>query len=96
MIVYAETKREFMEQVRDNRIFEIIHDAMKRNLHKDVGRSEQFSWKNSLNYMRNVLDDHDIPDNAGVAIEYNIPQTAKRVDFLISGYDRNRSKMSSL
>ena len=25
---------------------------------------------------------------AGVAIEYNIPQTSKRVDFLISGYDK--------
>ena len=34
-----------------------------------------------------VLSDAQIPDNAGVAIEYNIPQTSKRVDFIISGYD---------
>ena len=29
------------------------------------------------------LNDSDIPKDAGVAIEYNIPQTSKRVDFLI-------------
>lgn len=28
-----------------------------------------------------------IPCDAGIAIEYNIPQTSKRIDFLISGYD---------
>ena len=33
-----------------------------------------------------VMNDPEIPSDAGVAIEYNIPQTAKRVDFMISGY----------
>ena len=36
-----------------------------------------------------TLNDSDIPKDAGVAIEYNIPQTSKRVDFLISGYGWN-------
>ena len=36
-----------------------------------------------------TLNDSAIPSDAGVAIEYNIPQTSKRVDFLISGYDDN-------
>lgn len=36
-----------------------------------------------------TLNDSDIPKDAGVAIEYNIPQTSKRVDFLISGYGLN-------
>lgn len=37
--------------------------------------------------MYKVLNDAEIPENAGIAIEYNIPQTSKRVDFIISGYD---------
>ena len=37
--------------------------------------------------MYRVLNDNDIPEEAGIAIEYNIPQTSKRVDFIISGYD---------
>ena len=39
-----------------------------------------------MNYMYKVLNDDEIPPNAGVAIEFNIPQTSKRVDFIISGY----------
>ena len=36
-----------------------------------------------------TLNDSDIPKDAGVAIEYNIPQNFKTVDFLISGYGLN-------
>jgi len=39
-----------------------------------------------LNYMYKVLNDDEIPSDAGVAMEFNIPQTSKRVDFIISGY----------
>jgi uncharacterized protein len=35
--------------------------------------------------MGKVLDDAGVPDDCGVAIEYTIPQTAKRVDFLLTG-----------
>ena len=38
--------------------------------------------------MYKVLNDDEIPEKAGIAIEYNIPQTSKRIDFLISGYDK--------
>ena len=36
-----------------------------------------------------TLNDSNIPSDVGVAIEYNIPQTSKRVDFLISGYNKD-------
>jgi hypothetical protein len=37
--------------------------------------------------MAKVLNDDGIPADAGVAIEYSIPQTAKRIDFILSGRD---------
>jgi DUF2075 family protein len=37
--------------------------------------------------MRNVLDDPEIPDDAGVAIEYTLPLTRNRVDFILTGTD---------
>lgn len=46
-------------------------------------------WRNSMQYMYKVMSDDGIPMDAGVAIEYNIPQTAKRVDFMISGYNED-------
>jgi hypothetical protein len=53
-------------------------------------KNEFISWKNSLQYMFNVLHDNDIPASAGVSIEYNIPLTNRRVDFILMGKDANR------
>lgn len=87
MIVYSGDKSSFMRSVENDTIAieieEMIHDLMGRNTPK----AEFRSWENSLSYMYKVLNVDDIPSDAGVAIEYNIPQTSKRVDFLISGYD---------
>ncbi|WP_241430832.1 DUF2075 domain-containing protein, partial [Halalkalicoccus jeotgali] len=49
--------------------------------------SEVRSWENSFQYMHKVLSGSDLPDDAGVAIEFKIPLTSRRIDFLISGYD---------
>lgn len=47
--------------------------------------SEVRSWKESLVALAKVLNDDGIPGDCGVAIEYGIPQTAKRIDFILSG-----------
>ena len=41
-----------------------------------------------MNFMRNIVDDSEIDDEVQIAIEYNIPQTSKRVDFIIIGADK--------
>lgn len=38
-------------------------------------------------YMHNVLEDDDISDEVKLAVEYQIPLTSKRVDFIIAGED---------
>ena len=45
--------------------------------------SEVNSWNNSLHFMKDVLDTASIPKDCNVAIEFNIPQTSKRVDFMM-------------
>jgi len=35
--------------------------------------------------MDRILEDVDIPNDAGVAIEYHIPQSSKRIDFILTG-----------
>ncbi len=59
-------------------------------MHRRSAQSEFRSWENSLEYMYKVLNDDAIPKKSGIAIEYNIPQTSKRVDFIISGYDEKQ------
>ena len=88
MLVYAEEKKSFMAQTRDNRIFSIVKESVSKKLGMEVGRSEKKSWQNSLHFMRDILDDQDIPDDAGIAIEYKIPVGMQRIDFIVSGYDQ--------
>ncbi|MBP5354152.1 MAG: AAA family ATPase, partial [Lachnospiraceae bacterium] len=89
MIVYSATKNEFNDDVNMNRISDIIlHNLREKNL---LGGqyAEYVSWQNSLHFMRAVIDDPDIPGDVEVAVEYQIPRTSKRVDFMIAGDDQN-------
>ncbi|WP_319757827.1 DUF2075 domain-containing protein [uncultured Sphaerochaeta sp.] len=88
MLVYEGDKQQFLSDVQDNSIDQKIEMNMWNRLHKRVSSSEEQSWRNSLNYMQNVLLDSEIPDTSGVAIEFGIPNTNKRVDFILTGLDK--------
>lgn len=90
MIVYAGEKSDFLKSVVEDTIALEIEKNIYEKMKWHVAAGEFRAWENSLEYMYKVLSDEEIPQDAGVAIEYNIPQTSKRVDFLISGYDRHR------
>ncbi len=87
MIVYSATRREFTDDVLFNQIEQRILDAFRVRLGRSVPAPEVAAWKNSMQYMNNVLVGADIAANAGVAIEYTIPQSAKRIDFILTGQD---------
>lgn len=89
MLVYEGLKSDFLLSVENDTIATEIENTILEKMGRHTGKSEFESWMNSMEYMYKVLNDNMIPENAGVAIEYNIPQTAKRVDFMISGYDDN-------
>ena len=90
MIVYSGLKSDFLSAVEQDSIAAEIEEAIYSKMHRRTAQNEFRSWENSLEYMYKVLNDHAIPENAGVAIEYNIPQTSKRIDFIISGYGEKK------
>jgi DUF2075 family protein len=90
MRVYTATKTQFIDHVSTNVIGEEILKAFKRVTGHSTGLSERRSWENSMLYMKNILEDPLIPDDAGVAIEYTLPLTRKRVDFILTGADEKR------
>lgn len=94
MIVYSGTKRKFIDDVRSNNIAEIVENEILRKLNRNSPSNEKVSWHNSLQYMSNVLLDHEIPPSAGVAIEYNLPLTNRRVDFILTGKDEDRNDVA--
>lgn len=92
MIIYSGNKIDFMESVTNDTITIDIERNILEKMHRKTGEAEFRSWTNSLKYMHIVLNSNTIPEDAGIAIEYNIPPTGKRVDFMISGYDESNNR----
>ncbi|WP_405230362.1 DNA/RNA helicase domain-containing protein [Lentisalinibacter sediminis] len=90
MIVYSGTAGEFTEDVFANRIEEKIQRAFVDRLAHRTSKNEIRSWRNSMQYMNNILVSGSTPKDARVAIEYRIPLTSKRVDFILSGRDADQ------
>lgn len=66
-----------------------IPDLLAGNEHVETFRksSQYRAWTNSLTYLsREFLMSH-IKDDCGVLIEYKLPATSRRVDFIVTGYD---------
>lgn len=89
MIIYQNTKGGFIEDVRNGYIADKIEEEFEKHNIPHSNQAEYRAWANSLMFMRNALDDNDISDDCSLAIEYQIPLTAKRVDFLIAGKDED-------
>ncbi|MEQ1581439.1 MAG: DUF2075 domain-containing protein [Steroidobacteraceae bacterium] len=90
MIVYQSTKAKFLTDVHSKDIEEVILAAYKERTGSKVAPAEIKSWKASLTEVAKVLYPDEIPGDCGVAIEYGIPQTSKRIDFLLSGLTKDR------
>jgi uncharacterized protein len=85
VIVYQNNKSSFLNDAFTRDIEDVILIAFRSRTGRSVSRSEVRSWKESLMAVAKVLNDEAIPGDCGVAIEYGIPQTSKRIDFILSG-----------
>ena len=84
MLAYLATKEQFL---RDAPVIEdVVRDAVKAKLNFSVGESEYISWRNSLgNAMSHIMHAAEIPNDAGIAVEYRLNGRKFRLDFVISG-----------
>lgn len=91
MLIYAGNKAEFINDVINHQIAQQIEKQFVRMGLSHNNESEFKSWQNSMEYMRRVLSDSSFSEDVQVAIEYQIPQTSKRVDFIIAGCDTEQN-----
>ncbi|MBS0632444.1 MAG: DUF2075 domain-containing protein [Verrucomicrobia bacterium] len=94
MIVYQADKRTFREDVLSNRIDERIQAAFLRAGLGRIGNREQESWRNSLSFMDRVIEPDTIPSDTSVALEMMLPQSNKRIDFVLTGLSAERRKVA--
>jgi hypothetical protein len=77
MIIYRNTKDRFVQDALDRDIEAVMAAAYFERTGSRVARGELGAWRESL--------------SAGVAIEYKVPQTSKRIDFIVTGLDDERT-----
>lgn len=87
MIVYQASKRQFIQDTFYNDIEKVLSDQYLRTTGRQPAPAEFKAWQNSLFEVGEVLKDDVIPDDMGVALEYTVPQTSKRIDVLLTGED---------
>ena len=85
MIIYQATKGQFLDDAFKRDIQEVVLESYRLRTGGTVNESQIRAWTSSLVYMAKVLNDDAVPEDCGVAIEYTIPQTKKRIDFLLTG-----------
>jgi DUF2075 family protein len=94
VIIYQASKSEFLHHALRDDIEDIVSRQYRHATGHGVAAPEMQAWKHSLLEMAKVLQDEEIPSDVGVAIEYQLPQTSKRIDFVITGEDAQaRSKV---
>jgi DUF2075 family protein len=91
MLVYESTKSGFLDDVLEDQLVPEIKRGYESRGMGIGSESEVRSWKNSFQYVYNILSSSQLPADAGVAIEFKIPLTSRRIDFLISGYDKQEN-----
>jgi len=87
MIIYKNTADGFMASVNNNTIVNDIETNFVETLHRKISDSEKNAMNNSLRFVESIVRTSNVNGDCGVLVEYNIPMTKFRVDFIIAGYD---------
>ncbi|MDA8556408.1 hypothetical protein N9K73_03470 [Candidatus Poseidoniales archaeon] len=89
LITYSETVDRFVSDASTGLIVDIIEDGFHTSFGQRTSVAEKRSWRNSLVALSDILNHPEIPDNMGVAVEFQLPKTSKRIDVILSGLCEN-------
>ncbi len=80
---------DFIRETTHNQIAEKLRDAFFAYYRYRPSPGEVNSWKNSLRAMALIVQDAKLNDH-GVILEYQLPLSSKRLDFMICGIDGDK------
>ena len=83
-LIYKSDSATFLKDIRENRLTSIMADAFKASFVREVGASEENSWRNSLPKIKDLIEIADLKD-INIALEYEIPYNQSRIDCLLFG-----------
>ncbi|MGE8400468.1 MAG: DNA/RNA helicase domain-containing protein [Delftia tsuruhatensis] len=86
MIVYQAEKTQFLLDYDERDIEDVIYAKYQAATHRKVAKAEIRSWRESLGYIARLLRDPEIAPDIGVAVEFILPQSSKRIDVILAGH----------
>ncbi len=92
MIIYENDAHGFRRDVERNKVVENIEETFREKLGRSVADNERRSWRNSLSHMETIVRLSGVSSDCGVLIEYMLPNSSQRVDFVITGRDDENQK----
>jgi uncharacterized protein len=93
MRLYSNTVSQFLDDVQTSKIADYLAAAYEDHYKRQVNRSEYNSWHYSLRFIKDSIDKVDLKD-CYIAVETELPYTARRIDVLLFGKDQdNRQNM---
>ena len=84
MLIYENSTEQFVRDVRDNKIDQIMSANFIDRWGRKPGASELVSWQNSLPKVRDLIEIAGLKENM-IALEYEAPYSQSRIDCLIFG-----------
>ena len=88
MLVYQGSVEQFVLDVRENRIDEVMSANFVDRWGRRPSNSELTSWKNSLPKVRDLIEIAKLKENM-IALEYEAPYSQSRIDCLLFGKGSN-------
>lgn len=92
MIVYQAKKTQFLLDYDERDIEDVIYAKYQAATHRKVAKAEIRSWRESLGYIARLLRDPEIAPDIGVAVEFILPQSSKRIDVILAGHADDGSR----
>jgi hypothetical protein len=90
MLIYEDTTNQFVRDVRENSIADIMAVRFKQRWGRNPPYAEFTSWQNSLSRVRDIIEIAKLEDNK-IALEYEVPYNQNRIDCLLFGKGEDNS-----
>lgn len=91
MIIYQSPVTEFVNNVRENKLTDIMDQNFFSRFGFHPSNNELTSWQNSLPRVRDLVEVAGLSNNM-IALEYEVPYSQNRIDCLLFGKDGEQNE----
>lgn len=93
MRLYAGSASDFIHLNTENKLVDLLREQFLKQFGYNPSHNEAMSWRHSLFRLSYIMERQNLQDQ-GVMVEYKLPLSAKRIDVVIYGHDKQQHKQA--